>query len=40
MCVCVWVGGWWEGECDVIFNITRGVRTNFYGFGGSRPAPF
>ena len=25
--VCVWVGGWWEGGCDVIFNITEGVTT-------------
>ena len=23
-CVCVCVGGWWEGRCDVIFNITEG----------------
>ena len=23
-CVCAWVGGWWEGGCDVIFNITEG----------------
>ena len=23
-CVCVWVGGWWEGRCNVIFNITEG----------------
>ena len=30
MCVCV--GGWWEGWCDVIFNITEGVRTNFFLF--------
>ena len=22
--MCVWVGGWWEGGCDVIFNITEG----------------
>ena len=21
---CVWVGGWWEGGCDVIFNVTEG----------------
>ena len=21
---CVCVGGWWEGRCDVIFNITEG----------------
>ena len=27
---CVCVGGWWEGWCDVIFNITEGVRTNFF----------
>ena len=32
--MCVWVGGWWEGGCDVIFNITEGVRTNFFCFGG------
>ena len=32
---CVCVGGWWEGWCDVIFNITEGVRTNFFFcFGG------
>ena len=29
---CVCVGGWWEGWCDVIFNITEGVRTNFFLF--------
>ena len=29
---CVRVGGWWEGWCDVIFNITEGVRTNFFLF--------
>ena len=23
-CGCVSVGGWWEGWCDVIFNITEG----------------
>ena len=27
---CVCVGGWWEGWCDVIFNITEGVRTIFF----------
>ena len=27
--MCLWVGG-----CDVIFNITEGVRTNFFCFGG------
>ena len=26
---------WWEGGCDVIFNITEGgFRTNFFCFGG------
>ena len=29
---CVCVGGWWEGWCDVIFNITEGVRTIFFLF--------
>ena len=24
VCVCGWVGGWWEEGCDVIFNITEG----------------
>ena len=29
------LSGWWEeGGCDVIFNIKRGVRTNFFCFGG------
>ena len=28
------VGGWWERWSDVIFNITEGVRTNFFCFGG------
>ena len=32
VCVCGWVVG--GGGCDVIFNITEGVRTIFFGFGG------
>ena len=32
VCVCGWVGS--GRGCDVIFNITEGGRTNFYGFGG------
>ena len=32
---CVCVGEWVvEGGCDVIFNITEEVRTNFFCFGG------
>ena len=27
-------GGRGGGQCDIIFNITGGVRTNFFCFGG------
>ena len=39
MCVCV--DGWWEGGCDVIFNIKGGgARTNFFVLEGGHCLSF